>query len=127
MLGNFFRRNEYGIFSEFSDGFTVPFRKIESEQEVAAKICEGEILSKPDSCPDAVYEKLKSCWVFEPEKRITFKELEKFFHELLGNVETMNMEANTLLSPNLETRQEMIPEDMSERSQYGEAIPAECS
>ena len=44
-------------------------------QDVIAYVEAGKCLAKPDSCPDAVYKIMQSCWKFDPHERITFEEL----------------------------------------------------
>lgn len=35
----------------------------------------GQILAKPDGCPDEIYDIMKSCWSLDPTKRPSFSEL----------------------------------------------------
>nr|KAG5686594.1 hypothetical protein BaRGS_019492 [Batillaria attramentaria] len=49
--------------------------------EVVQFIEKGKRLSKPEKCPEIVYQTMLSCWKVEPEKRPTFRELNKHFQE----------------------------------------------
>ena len=48
------------------------------DQEVINSALKGEnrlLLSKPENCPDEIYEVMLHCWVHDPTKRATFTEL----------------------------------------------------
>lgn len=39
-------------------------------------------MPKPANLPDEIYEEMLMCWHYEPEKRPSFKSLEKYFEEM---------------------------------------------
>ncbi|EDQ88238.1 uncharacterized protein MONBRDRAFT_32895 [Monosiga brevicollis MX1] len=80
---------QYKIFSEKSDvwSFAVtvweilaygrqPYHGTELKQVMKAVIA-GRRLSQPKECPDDVWDMLYSCWIKEPNRRPTFRQLKK--------------------------------------------------
>lgn len=43
--------------------------------EIIEYLLSGQILAKPDGCPNEIYEIMKSCWDLEPMKRPSFVDL----------------------------------------------------
>ena len=55
-----------------------------SNAETVEKVLAGGILSKPNDCPDEVYDIMKSCWKQEPEDRPQFQDLFQSISALIG-------------------------------------------
>ena len=46
-----------------------------TNEQVMEKVKGGEILSRPDNCPQMIYSLMLECWDMEPSKRITFESI----------------------------------------------------
>ncbi|XP_062516474.1 uncharacterized protein LOC134191860 isoform X2 [Corticium candelabrum] len=69
-------------------------------QDVIAYVEAGKCLAKPDSCPDAVYKIMQSCWKFDPHERITFEELsQKLGSEQYVDVATQSRRSRGVAGP----------------------------
>eukprot|EP00045_Choanoeca_perplexa_P007817 m.71964 g.71964 ORF g.71964 m.71964 type:complete len:715 (-) comp14231_c0_seq1:106-2250(-) len=86
---------KYKIFSEKSDvwsfGVTIweilaygrqPYSGTELKN-VMPRVIEGRRLDQPKGCPDDVWDVVFSCWVREPNRRPTFRQLRKAFEYLM--------------------------------------------
>ena len=61
-----------------------PYHNME-DQEVIDSALKGEsrqLMSKPENCPDEIYEVMLRCWVHDPSKRATFAELYETLKEI---------------------------------------------
>uniref|UniRef100_A0A8W7P8K4 Tyrosine-protein kinase n=1 Tax=Anopheles coluzzii TaxID=1518534 RepID=A0A8W7P8K4_ANOCL len=107
----------YGTFSHASDvwsfGVTLwemfsygapPYHDMKGA-EVIKLIEEDQRLSRPDACPDKVFEVMRNCWQYNPKLRPTFRFLHRFFsddieyqnlQELVGTGVEINANATTL-------------------------------
>lgn len=47
--------------------------------DVIKLVEKGIRLSKPDACPENVFQKMKDCWNYAPRDRPTFRHLTEFF------------------------------------------------
>lgn len=57
--------------------------------EVVRLLYNHEYLTKPDWCPDKVYELLESCWSFEPAKRPSFFSIIERIKDFVTQVEKL--------------------------------------
>jgi hypothetical protein len=62
----------------FSPGLR-PYSEVPTKAELINFVCNGLRLSRPQKCPQNIYEIMLKCWSSNPEDRPTFSEL----HELL--------------------------------------------
>ena len=61
-----------------------PYHNME-DQEIIDSALKGEsrlLMSKPENCPDEIYEVMLRCWVHDPAKRATFTELYETLKEI---------------------------------------------
>ena len=77
----------YGItcIEIFSDG-AKPYPDVASNPEIFKLVSSSQIHPQPAGCPDQVYEQLKHCFQFDPDKRPGFATLVAFFR----SIETSN-------------------------------------
>ena len=61
----------------------IPFGDIENDEEVGLRKVRGELLTRPDTCPDHHWLLMLQCWNQKPEDRPTFETL----HEQLKNIQ----------------------------------------
>jgi hypothetical protein len=59
-----------------------PYSGIELKN-VMPRVIEGKRLEQPKGCPDDVWDVVYSCWVREPNRRPTFRQLRKAFEYLM--------------------------------------------
>ncbi|EAA07075.4 AGAP010710-PA, partial [Anopheles gambiae str. PEST] len=91
----------YGTFSHASDvwsfGVTLwemfsygapPYHDMKGA-EVIKLIEEDQRLSRPDACPDKVFEVMRNCWQYNPKLRPTFRFLHRFFSD---DIEYQNLQ-----------------------------------
>ncbi|CAF1003096.1 unnamed protein product [Adineta steineri] len=69
------------MFEACSQG-QLPYESIEDENEVRRRKINGEILSQPENCDDALWNIIVGCWHQDPEARPTFKKLKELLLEL---------------------------------------------
>ncbi|CAF4323280.1 unnamed protein product, partial [Adineta steineri] len=70
------------MFEACSQG-QLPYELIEDENEVRKRKINGEILSQPENCDEALWNIIVSCWHQDPEARPTFKKLKELLHFLV--------------------------------------------
>lgn len=77
----------------FSSG-SIPYPGL-SNEEVARKVIDGQVMETPSMCPSKVAELMKHCWSYNPDERPTFVELEQSFGLLCNqaNMEGRKREA----------------------------------
>ncbi|XP_077389475.1 tyrosine-protein kinase JAK1 [Festucalex cinctus] len=63
-----------GPMQEFSKSIGSPTGQI-TIVHLLKGLTEGKRLPQPDGCPNPVYQIMRKCWDYAPEKRITFKQL----------------------------------------------------
>ncbi len=51
-----------------------------SNESIVEQVKKGEMLPKPDTCPEEVYSILKSCWAQDPNVRTSFGNISDFFY-----------------------------------------------
>ncbi|XP_022777787.1 fibroblast growth factor receptor-like [Stylophora pistillata] len=59
---------------EIESGGKMPYSGL-GGMEIIEFLKAGQILAKPDGCPDEIYDIMKSCWSLDPTKRPSFSEL----------------------------------------------------
>ncbi|XP_041355910.1 tyrosine-protein kinase ZAP-70-like [Gigantopelta aegis] len=69
------------LWEMFSFGIE-PYEELEADETIEF-VHSGQRLSKPEKCPDQVYEKMLECWSPKPECRPKFKDLDAFFQGLV--------------------------------------------
>ena len=57
---------------ELLSGGMFPFSRIQSDEEVAKRVCLGERLPRPDGCSDALWRIIEACWGLNPKGRPRF-------------------------------------------------------
>lgn len=85
-------KNQYSVASDvWSFGVLVyeimtwgaePYAEITDNKSVFVHVIKGGRLSKPEGCPQHIYDMMVRCWS-EPELRPTFPELRKYFLSLM--------------------------------------------
>jgi len=65
----------------FADG-AVPYEGLDSEAAIAQKVLNGARLGRPNDCPHAVFDVIRSCWNKSPQARPGFWELAVQLHVL---------------------------------------------
>ncbi|XP_064618280.1 tyrosine-protein kinase receptor UFO-like [Liolophura sinensis] len=63
----------------------VPYPELENAQ-VLPELEKGQRLSKPDTCPDAVYDLVLKCWLENPKERPTFVDIAKTIEDVLAGI-----------------------------------------
>ncbi|XP_066022960.1 muscle, skeletal receptor tyrosine protein kinase isoform X1 [Pocillopora verrucosa] len=53
----------------------MPYCELGGAMEIIEYLQSGQILAKPDGCPNEIYEIMKSCWDLDPMKRPSFVDL----------------------------------------------------
>jgi len=116
----------YGRFSSKSDVFSfgvvlweifsygqIPYPEL-SNKQAKDQVVSGVVLSKPDDCPDEIYNLMKKCWKKDPNERPNFFELQT----TLANKE---ISSETPQYNELEPKQHQLPSDTYDTNQQ---IPA---
>ena len=66
---------------EVWSGGEIPFSTVAADEEVAARVHDGNRPRKPGSCPDAVYKIMENCWKKQPRERPAFARLKMDIQE----------------------------------------------
>lgn len=66
---------------ELYSGGEIPYA-VETMSDAAKMIVEGKILSRPQDCPEAVYQVMKHCWESTPSLRPSFLEIFEALNQL---------------------------------------------
>ena len=57
---------------ELLSGGMFPFSRVQSDEEVAQRVCSGERLARPGGCSDGLWRIIEACWGQNPKGRPRF-------------------------------------------------------
>ena len=78
---------------ELLTGGQLPYAFVQSDEEVAQRVCSGERLPRPDGCSDELWRIIEECWGQNPKGRPRFSAIAS---EL---VQFKTQESTTVIAP----------------------------
>jgi len=90
LFGTYFKESDIWSFGvtawEILSFGKMPYFDIEDNKEVHTKVLSGYTLTKPDNCPQPLWNIIADCFIYEHKQRSTFKELARMLSEYLSDV-----------------------------------------
>lgn len=59
-----------------------------SNDDVKTQVSDGNRLSQPEGCPDAIYSMMMRCWNIKPQNRPSFLELEAIYDDVYDRIQS---------------------------------------